>query len=93
MNKKRVFFIYFLFLCTVLFLAARFYVIAVSSSSATQVLSGQYTRRLDVVKRNGFVFDRNGEFIDVCKSGYLTLVLPSGISENEIYDLSKKLSE
>ncbi|MBE6570814.1 MAG: hypothetical protein E7656_01020 [Ruminococcaceae bacterium] len=45
------------------------------------------------MKRNGFVFDRNGEFIDVCKSGYLTLVLPSGISENEIYDLSKKLSE
>ena len=93
MNKKRVLYIYFLFLCTVLFLGARFYTVAVNHSSATQVLSGQYTRRLDVAKRNGFVFDRNGKTIDVCKNGYITLVSPTGLSENEIYDLSKKLSE
>ncbi len=93
MNKKRVLLIYFLFLCAVLFLTARFYIIADNGSQAIQTLSGQYVRRLDIVNRLGFIFDRNGEYLDVVSEGYITVVDPGDIADDDVISLSEKLAQ
>lgn len=93
MNKKRVMWIYFLFLCTSLFLAFRLFVIAQNGSRATEALAGQYTRSMGVIKRNGFVFDRNGEKIDVVSDGFITLVDPAQLIYEKATELSELLSQ
>ncbi len=93
MNKKRVLVIYFLFLCAVLFLTARFYIIADNGSQAAGALAGQYVRRLEIANRLGIVFDRNGEYIDVAEDGYITVVDPANLTSAESIVLSDKLSQ
>lgn len=92
MNKKRVLAVYFLFLYTVLFLTARFFVIAKNGTLTTHTLSEQYIRRMDIAKRNGFIFDRNGEALDVQKDGFITIVDPTDLTSESIEELSEKLS-
>lgn len=48
-----------------------------TSTRAKAVLSGQYSRRLDVAERRGFIYDRSGKLLNAKKDGYICLVDPS----------------
>lgn len=93
MNRKQVCGIYFVFLAAFAVLCARFYVIATGGSEAQQALSGQYTRKLDIVQRSGFVFDRGGRRLCTANDGYVLFINPSALSPDEYYDAADELSE
>lgn len=92
MHKKRLLSVYFLFLTAMLLLTIRFYTIATSGSSAMQVLSGQYSRKIDIAQRRGFVFDRRGEKTDMKNCGFSVFVNPEKIPENEYLQYADILS-
>ena len=58
------------------FTVFRLYVIS-ESTVASQVLTGQYTRRLPVASRRGFIYDRNGKPLSAKQNGYICLTDPS----------------
>ena len=78
---------YIIFVAIFMLICARLYTIASSGSKAETVLSGQYTRRLDIVSRSGFVFDRNGRLLDKISSGYIVSVNPALTNAEEISDI------
>ena len=69
MHKKRLLIVYFLFLTSMLLVSVRIYIIATDGSSAQKVLSGQYSRKLEIAERSGFVFDRNGKLCGMISLG------------------------
>lgn len=42
-----------------------------------QTSMGQYNRRLNIIKRRGFIYDRNGNNIAGINNGYITIIDPS----------------
>ncbi len=100
-NGRRVVTLYIIMLAMMSFTVFRLYAV-MSFGRASEVLSGQYTRRIDVVQRRGFIFDRNGKPVNMCSDGYVCLVDPrlctdmvgvseqiagvSSFSQSEIYD-------
>ena len=93
MHKKRLCVLYFLFLSAMLLMSARLYTIATEGSFAQTALSGQYLRRIDIAKRDGFVFDRNGTLTDLENNLYAVFVSPCEISEKSYEDYSEMLSK
>ena len=47
------------------------------TNSSMAVLDGQYTGRIDVCRRSGFVYDRNGNLLSHVKDGEIALVNPA----------------
>ncbi len=93
MNQRRVAVIYIIFLFFSFLIALRLYMIADSRSNAVDVLSGQYSRKYDIISRKGFVFDRKGKILDCVDDGYVTFVDPCGLSYNDCYELSAEFSK
>lgn len=85
--------VYFIFLFAVIMVCARLFVISDSGSEANYVLSGQYTRRMDIAERHGFIFDRNGVILDHIQNGYILFVDPSREDASEYYETAEKLSD
>lgn len=84
---------YIVFVAIFMLICARLYTIASSGSKAETVLSGQYTRRLDIVSRSGFVFDRNGRLLDKIRSGYIVSVNPALTNAEEISDIAEHMAK
>jgi len=99
LSEKRVVYIYIIIMLLSGFMFFKLYTISVSDyAKVLPALSGQYTRRLTVAERRGFIFDRNNNIIAGFDDAYNCLVDPSKISGmSEISDLpeetAKKISE
>ncbi len=81
MSVKRVAAMYFTILMCLSFLTVRLYVLSSGNKSRT-VLSGQYTRRLDIAERSGFIYDTNGKLISHRISHVSVTVNPALITKN-----------
>lgn len=75
----RAYSVFFLCLFCSSALILRLWVLAMYDSTATEVLSGQYTRRATVTTHSGFVYDRKGQLLSHTQSGAVAIVHPGGI--------------
>ncbi len=91
MSVRRVAAIYFTILLCLSFLTVRLYVLSTGNKSRT-VLSGQYTRRLDIAERSGFIYDTNGKLISHRISHVSVTVNPALITKN-VPSVAEALSE
>lgn len=93
MHKKRLLIVYFLFLTSMLLVSVRIYIIATDGSSAQKVLSGQYSRKLEIAERSGFVFDRNGKLCGIAEDGYSVYADPAKIPYDSYETYAQALSD
>lgn len=91
-NNKRLCRLYVLFLGAMALVCLRLYVISTDGSEASEVLSGQYTRRMDVVSRRGMIYDRNGVLLSDEPAGYVAVLNPGDIAEEDYGKASATLS-
>ncbi len=76
--QKRVCVLYCIVLFLVFVLCARLYSLSTPDSNrAMEVLEGQYTGKISVAERSGFVYDRNCELLSHKKTGCVALVNPA----------------
>lgn len=66
---------YTMLLAVFLFTAVRLYIVT-DAGNASQVLAGQYSRKITIAERRGFIFDRNGKLLNMKKTGYVCVVIP-----------------
>ncbi len=74
-EKKNITVMYIIMLVMFMAVILRLYSV-MSSSRASEVLSGQYTRRLDIAEKRGEIYDRNGNSLNMESIGYTALVNP-----------------
>lgn len=106
--QKRVLLLYVSLLFCAFVLSARLYNLSQEDTNPSlTVLDGQYTGRIDIAQRSGFVYDRNLRLLSHEKEGYVALVNPSECDDYEMCaenlskqsrvstkeDILKKLSE
>ncbi len=77
--QKRLTAIYVIILCLFTFTIFRLYIIS-TSTAASEALSGQYSRKLTIAERRGFIYDRNGMLLNAEEDGYICLVLPKSVN-------------
>lgn len=92
LRRKRLFAVYLSFVALSLFVSLRLFIISFDSTSSQSVLSGQYSRKLAIADRDGFVFDRNGELLSHDEDGFITYVNPVRADPSEYLDIAKNLS-
>ena len=74
--------LYCIFVAAVFVLVLRLYNLSKPDTNMSmQVLDGQYTGRLDVCERSGFVYDRKGNVISHKISGRIALVNPAEVDD------------
>ena len=73
--KSRITVVYIILTSMLAFVILRLYIVS-SADTASQVLSGQYSRKLTVAERHGFIFDRNGKLLNSIKDGNICVVNP-----------------
>ena len=67
---------------------------ASTNEEVRTVLSGQYSRRLPIASRRGFIYDRCGRLLNAKKDGYVCLVNPALVEEpRSVSELLSKCSE
>ncbi|MBE6704340.1 MAG: penicillin-binding protein 2 [Ruminococcaceae bacterium] len=81
--------VYIIMMTMFVLVTVRLYAV-MNSSAASQVLKGQYTRKLDVIQRRGFIYDRNGILLNMKKEGHICIIDPSVCDDKAT--LSEKLS-
>ena len=91
MSQKRIYAIYFIIMMSLAFLCVRLYALSQGNDSRT-VLTGQYTRRLDIAQRSGFIYDRNLDLLSHRISGVSVTVNPDAVNNN-YHDTAKAVSE
>lgn len=87
--KLKMVVLYIILMILLLLVSGRLYAVMISDT-ASEVLGGQYTRKLDVAERRGFIYDRNGVAMNMKNDGYITVINPSEC--NDISALSEKAS-
>ncbi len=76
--EKRVSMLYCIMLLAVSFLLARLYNLSKpDTNESLSVLEGQYTGKIEVCERSGFVYDRNGYLLSHDLMGRIALVNPA----------------
>ncbi len=75
---KRISVIYILLLATFSFLLLRLFLLT-DNKQAESVLSGQYSRRIDICEKSGFIYDKNMQCLNHEKTGYICLIFPSAV--------------
>ncbi len=76
--QKRVCVLYCAVVAAASLLLARLFCLSnPESNRSLEVLDGQYTGRIDVCERTGFIYDRNGYVISHKADGYVALVNPA----------------
>ena len=89
--EKRVCILYCVFVSAVLLLCVRLYNLSKPETNMSmQVLDGQYTGRIDVCERSGFIYDRKGRIISHRISGRIAIVNPA--EAEDVLSLSEELS-
>ncbi len=81
--------VYIIMMIMLLLVSARLYAVMISDT-ASEVLGGQYTRKLEVAERRGFIKDRNGVPLNMKDNGYICVIDPS-MCDDIVY-LSEELS-
>lgn len=56
-----------------------------ANNESLAVLDGQYTGRIDVCERTGFIYDRNGELLSHERTGEILLVNPAVCPDAKLY--------
>jgi len=80
--QKRVCVLYCAIVAAASVLLARLFCLSIPESNRSlEVLEGQYTGRVDVCERTGFIYDRNGYVISHKADGYVALVNPLECSD------------
>ncbi len=90
-DEKRVIIIYIIFLILFAIVTARLYILASGGDDAASVLSGQYSRRLELAERRGYILSR--ELIPIgsdTKPHYIAVVTPTPCTDK--YTAAGKLS-
>lgn len=77
---KRISVVYILLLLAFSFLLLRLFLL-IDNEEAGTVLSGQYSRRIDITERSGFIFDKNLELLNHEKIGFICLVCPTALQD------------
>lgn len=90
-NGKRVAIIYALIILCFSFLCVRLYTLSKGNLSQ-KVLSGQYSRRITVAEKSGFIYDRNLNILSHKQHGFAIAIIPDRIN-SDIENLSFTLSE
>lgn len=72
--------LYILIMAMFVFVMLRLYSVT-SENKASQVLSGQYSRKITVAERRGFIYDRNGEYLNTLERGNILAVNPTGCED------------
>ena len=54
---------------------------ASTNEEVRTALSGQYSRRLPIASRRGFIYDRCGRLLNAKRDGYICLVNPALVGE------------
>lgn len=76
--EKRVCVLFCVVILSAYLLVSRLYNLTKPETNRSMtVLDGQYTARIDVCERNGFVYDRNGSVLSHEKDGRIALVNPA----------------
>jgi len=98
-NQKRLLGVYVIIMLSAGLIFFRLYTIAVSDfGQILPALNTQHTRRLSVVERRGFIFDRHGETIAGHGGLYNSLIDPSKIGSDSrtsetVYSVAETLRE
>ena len=79
--QKRIAGLYFLFLFLAATMLCRLFVLS-QGNKATETLSGQYTRKISIAERRGFLFYRDGSLLSDETDGYLVFVNPARVQED-----------
>ncbi|MBR3993949.1 MAG: penicillin-binding protein 2 [Clostridia bacterium] len=79
-HKKSIAVLYILIMTMFVFVIFRLYSVTFEDKAA-KVLSGQYSRKITVAERRGFIYDRNGEYLNKYQKGYILAVNPKGCSD------------
>lgn len=87
--KSRITVVYILLISMLAFVILRLFIVS-SADTASQVLSGQYSRKLTVAERHGFIFDRNGKLLNSIKDGNICVVNP--LICTDMKDVSERIS-
>lgn len=90
-NQKRVAIIYALIILCFSFLSVRLYSLSKGNLSQ-KVLSGQYSRRIAVAEKSGFIYDTNLKILSHKQDGFAIAIIPDRI-DSDINNLSFTLSE
>lgn len=86
MLEKRVSILYGILVLSLSVLLARLYNLAAPETNRSMaVLDGQYTGRIQVVQRSGFVYDRNMNLLSHDKTGKVALVNPAVCTDANKY--------
>ena len=97
LNERRIAGVYIIIMIMAGFVFFKLYTISSSDySDVMPVLTSQYTRKLNVAERRGFIFDRNGDRIAGLDDAFNCVVDPSkmsgGISNTDFIDFEKAAS-
>ena len=95
-NERKTVGLYIIIIILTGFIFFKLYTISTSDyKEAMPALAGQYTKKLDVTERRGFIFDRNGNTIAGFPDAYNCLVDPSKIDlSTETYeDAAKNIAQ
>ena len=88
LNEKRIVALYIIIMLLSGFIFFKLYAISISDyTKVFPALTGQYTRKLNVAERRGFIFDRNNNIIAGFDDAFNCIVDPSKISKDS--DISK----
>ena len=91
-NERKTVGLYVVIIIITGFIFFKLYTVSTSDyKEVMPALADQYTRKLDVVQRRGFIFDRNGNIVAGFPDAYNCLVDPSKIDlSTETYDDAAK---
>lgn len=88
---KRIYILYFCLLLCLWLLYIRLYIVTFRQNKALTVLDGQYSSKLEVTSRSGFIYDRYFSVMSHDMYTGILVVNPSEIDDMEF--VSKKLSD
>ena len=83
-NPKRIIFVYIFIMISAGIVFFKLYTVSISDYTKTApALTNQYTGKLSVAQRRGFIFDRNGEILAGFDDVYNCIIDPSKISNSK----------
>ena len=93
-NKKRIAFVFFVFMILLIILSFRMaWIQIVKAEEYTEIATDQQTSDIPIEAKRGAILDRNGKELATSATCYTLWVRPSQLRENNTEDEIQKLSE
>lgn len=91
MYEKRVCILYFSILLCLWMLCTKLYILSTDQNPSLAVLDGQYSGRLDIAERSGFIYDRYFSFLSHDK--YTGLLVVNPVSQGNPKEMLRQISQ